>query len=87
MVTFSERFSANQKELITLMCGKDKGKAAWYYIRFKNKIKYIILINRIKNDRSKIDLTEYGDILESGWGELPPPEVQDKFDNGYRKSL
>ena len=62
--------------------GKDRGKPAWYYILLVDDEDTITAFEEaLKDDR--IDLENYGEILESGYGEEPPNEVTDRVQKKY----
>ena len=52
-----------------------KGVYAWHYVDvFKTKLPLI------KNLEDKdVDIAEYGKILDSGWGYMPPQSIIDKY--------
>ena len=52
-----------------LIRGKDNGKPAWHYILIENESKYVELKKR--KPGTNIDVTDYGKIIESGWGPNP----------------
>ena len=81
MVSFVEMINSEKAGLIYLLRGEDQGKMAWYYLRFQNKIKYMVLKERLKSEKGRVDLTAYGEILQSGWGETPPEEMCEYFKN------
>ena len=62
---------------VYLVHGTDKGKKAWYYVCVKKS-----RIKRLEDYPSKvrIRLDEFGEVLECGWGESPPPDVAKKYE-------
>ena len=60
---------------IFLFHGKNSGKSVWRYVIVRSHLvkKYLVALK----DRS-INLTEYGYILHSGWGENPPENITKK---------
>jgi tetratricopeptide (TPR) repeat protein len=61
--------------------GKDEGKPAWHYVILKNEEKYQEL-KRLKAG-TNIDVTDFGEIIESGWGEDPPFYIDDYINDLY----
>lgn len=57
-------------------------KPSWYYIE-TDALKAPLLKRAIATGQGE-DLTRFGVILESGWGETPPPDIQAKFDPEHR---
>jgi hypothetical protein len=54
-----------------------KKKNAWWYIKLPTQTKLEIF----KHDAQSgaVDLSDYGEILFSGWGNYPPKEIEDKI--------
>jgi tetratricopeptide (TPR) repeat protein len=71
------------KDYFDFFCvrGKDKGKPAWHYILIEDELKY----QEIKKQKpgKNIDVTDYGRILESGWGKNPPKNIVEKINKEY----
>jgi type IV secretory pathway TraG/TraD family ATPase VirD4 len=57
---------------VYLVRGKDRGREAWYYV-LVNKKPQVVFEKDLK--RGSVVLTDYGDVLMSGWGKDPPPEA------------
>jgi hypothetical protein len=57
--------------LIWLVRGKDNGQLAWHYV----------LVHQLAT--GSLDVSHYGMILESGWGQDPPAEVTRAIDREY----
>ena len=59
--------------LVYQVHGKDKGRLAWYYMLVDEEKE-----NAFKEQlsASSIDLTTFGKIIESGYGEYPPDDVK-----------
>lgn len=72
--TFAEKIKTSQIELLYLVRGKDKGRAAWYFLQV-DKMKLPIFLNKLKLLQSAFPLHDYGEIIECGWGENPPEDV------------
>lgn len=59
---------------VYLSTGQFNGKAIWHYI-LVDKIKLPILLKDAELHK-QVDVTRYGNILFSGFGEKPPEEVK-----------
>ena len=66
---------------VFLFRGKDKGRPAWHYVILKDN-----------EDTQKafdekfalcLDLTDYGEIVKSGWGKDPPDDVVKEIEEKY----
>lgn len=66
-IVSSDRFA------IFLCLGKAGGHAVWNYVRVA-KPKLPLFHAAAKN--GSMDISQYGEILESGWGEKPPFYVE-----------
>ncbi len=58
-------------DLVWLVRGKDAGRPAWHYVMISRS--KLALFRRAISTGS-LDVSDYGSILESGWGEDPPQE-------------
>ena len=69
---------ASQSELVYLARGKEKhsGNQAWYYVQVGSRAKLPVFLQKIKTG---INLSDYGTILYSGWGDEPPEDVRVKI--------
>ena len=74
-MSFAQKVSM-RSELLWLVKAIDDGEACWYYLLLE-KPKLELFKARIKTDTAK--LTDYGKILYSGWGEVPPADIQQKI--------
>ncbi len=79
-MAFTEKVQSSKGDLVYLVRGKDAGKPAWHYVLI-DKIKLPIFQQALKT--GNIDVSEYGKVLESGWGENPPKEVTDAIKKQY----
>lgn len=59
-------------DLVYLVHGKDRGKDAWHYV-LVDKPKLPMFLKQIET--GSIDVALYGEVLRSGWGKNPPPEM------------
>lgn len=75
--SFTKHVFSNRKQLIYLVQGKNQGKAAWHYIQvIKNKLPLF----QYALDSGQINLTGYGEVLYSGWGETPPQYIEEELE-------
>ena len=59
-------------DYVYLVRGKDEGRPAWHYVLVdKEKVEEF----KAQVAAGTIDVTEYGQVLRSGWGENPSKEV------------
>ena len=79
-------YKKNYTERIQLVRGKDKGRAAWHYVLVKKHLLGLFL-KRVKGGR--VNVAEFGDILQSGWGKDPPKgttnKILKKYDFQFKK--
>ena len=72
-----------------LVKGKDRGRAAWHYILLVDDDETIRLF--IENTqgqganagKNSLDVSNYSQVLRSGWGDDPPNDIQDFIENKY----
>lgn len=67
-------------ELVYLVRGKDAGRAAWHYVLI-DKMKLPLFKQKLKS--GSLDVSEYGKILYSGWGDNPPEEIVEEIKKQY----
>jgi tetratricopeptide (TPR) repeat protein len=83
---YEEALAANQAialdpgELVYLVRGKDEGRPAWHYVLIE-QVNLPAFLRMLKT--GSIDVSEYGVILHSGWGENPPPEIVKTIKSQY----
>lgn len=58
---------------VYLSLGQFNGKSTWHYL-LVDKVRLPILLKDAKGEQP-VDLTRYGNIIFSGFGEKPPEEV------------
>ena len=68
--------------------GTNRGQPAWHYVvlvddeetikKFKEKTQ------DAESGKHPIDVSEYGQVVKSGWGEEPPNEVKDWIEKTYQ---
>lgn len=78
--SFVEQNKNKSGELVYLVRGKDKGMAAWHYV-LVDKNKLPLFLKKIES--GNIDVSLYGDILYSGWGEDPSDDIVKKIEEQY----
>ena len=77
---FSETLSKKRGNLVYLVRGKDKGKAAWHYV-LVDKVKLPVFLK--KTQGGSLDVADYGKVLYSGWGQDPPDEIRQKIQDEF----
>ena len=80
--SFASLVSTSRNSNIFLVSGgKDKfERDAWYYVKVE-PFKTSLFQRDIS--KGKINLTEYGEILESGFGKTPPDNIKQKMKDEY----
>ena len=72
----------SEGERVFLVRGKDRGRPCWHYVLLvddeETKEKF-----REKVKSGSLDVADYGQVLQSGWGENPPNEVKDRIHSSY----
>jgi hypothetical protein len=73
----------NKADLLFLIKSKDvkNNKDAWWYLLCKDKNSAIIFSNKIKKE--DVNLSDYGKILYSGFGEEPPYKIVKQIEIDY----
>lgn len=76
--SFTAKILSANTHLVALVTGKDyTGEKAWWYIRlYPGKEK---LFNIVLEKGEGTELTNYGEILKSGYGNTPPQEIHDEI--------
>ena len=72
----------NEASRVYLVRGKDRGKPAWHYVLLVDDEDTIDLFKE-KIASGTVDVANYGQLLESGWGADPPNEVVDKIQKRF----
>lgn len=81
MTSFVSKLLANQDDYIFEITGKDDtSKNAWYFLKV-SQVKANATKRAIESGTFK--LTNYGEIVESGYGDAAPAEVRDKIIKKY----
>lgn len=80
----AKAISANGHRFFYLNANVSGGKSAWYFV----------LVNPVKEEAfSKLDyfapfcITDYGNIIESGYGEAAPEEVIEQINSQYKTNF
>ncbi len=69
-----------RSDLVYLVHGKDRGRDAWHYVLVeKNKLS--MFLKQIET--GSIDVALYGEVLRSGWGANPPPEIVKEIEEEF----
>lgn len=69
-------------ERVYLVRGKDNGKPAWHYVLVVDDEETTeMFLAQIKS--GNLDVSDYGQVLKSGWGQNPPNEVKELIDKKY----
>lgn len=79
-MSFLEKVKGSKGHLVYLVRGKDKGKACWHYVLIDN-LKLAIFKEDLK--KPMIDVADYGQVIESGWGEDPPEDIVKKIKDQF----
>jgi serine/threonine protein kinase len=61
--------------------GKDRGREAWHYVAIESESKYEEL--KRQQAGTNIDVTDFGKIIESGWGKDPPSYIENRLSKMY----
>ena len=69
-----------QAEYVYIFRGLSDGRRAWHYVL----VRPTALPRMIRAlGTGSLDVTDYGDVLESGWGQDPPADVARRIENEY----
>jgi hypothetical protein len=77
---YAETVRKKRSDCVFLVRGKDRGKAAWHYV-LVDKAKKEMFLAAARG--GSLDVADYGEVLYSGWGQDPPPEIKQKIDDEY----
>lgn len=79
--SFTDIVKSSRTSDIFLIRGKDTtGRRAWYYLLVE-KTKKRLFESDVK--RPQMQLTDYGTIVYSGYGENPPDDIKTKMFDDY----
>ena len=79
-MSFLEKIKSSRSELLYLVRGKDKGEKCWHYVMV-DKFKLPLFKEKLKT--GSLDVADFGQILQSGWGENPPEDIVAKIKAEY----
>lgn len=71
-MTFIKKMIAKAGGEIRFIKATEQGKPCWFYVRLTPE-KYQEYVKSLKT--GKMDIVEYGEILESDWGDYPSEDV------------
>lgn len=78
------------QERIYVVRGMDKGRPAWHYVLLVDDDETISKFRELTQGpnagKHTIDVTNYGQVLKSGWGDEPPNDVKDWMQENYGAS-
>ncbi|OEY86771.1 hypothetical protein BIY23_01915 [Wolbachia pipientis] len=74
--SFADQTRRSRSDLVFLVRGKDRDKAAWHYVLVDKDKKEMFLA---KSRTGSMDVADYGEILYSGWGEFPSRDIKNKI--------
>ena len=71
---------------VYLVRGKDKERPAWHYVLIVDDQETIKKFKEATGS-GHLDVADYGQVLESGWGQDPPNDVKEKIDKTYNGTV
>ena len=78
------------QERIFVVRGMDKGRPAWHYVLLVDDDETISKFRELTQGpnagKHTINVTDYGQVLKSGWGEEPPNDIKDWMQETYGAS-
>lgn len=69
-----------RSDLVYLVHGKDKDRDAWHYV-LVDKNKLPMFLKQIET--GSIDVALFGEVLRSGWGKNPSPEIVKEIEEEF----
>lgn len=80
-MTFVNKIIDNEGGQIRFLKGEFIGIKCWYYLKLspENYQKY----KKIFSNSKDVNISEYGEVIESGWGDYPQQKVIDKMLKEY----
>lgn len=76
----TEKLRRKRSQNVFLVRGKDRGRAAWHYVLVDNNKRELFLA---ATRSGSLDVADYGEVLESGWGEDPPESVVKRIEEEF----
>ncbi len=80
LVSYSGRLKGERAEMVYLVRARSNGRKAWFLAEI-DKLKRPLLAAAAKS--GQFDLTRYGRVLYSGWGEGPGDEILENLKSQY----
>lgn len=77
--SFLDKVKTSMNSNIFLVKGSAMGMNCWYYV-LVDKNKLIKFKAEFQTKKDDFNLTDYGTILKSGWGQEPAPYIQQKME-------
>lgn len=84
--TFTRHVEGARAEHLFLVRGRDaSGQKAWYYVLVDKSKRDAF---RVREGQAFLKLTDYGDIIASGFGEQPPEDIRQQMlkDYGFQEA-
>ena len=79
-MSHAEKMKRRRSQNVFLVRGKDRGRAAWHYVLVDNQKREMFLA---ATKSGSLDVADYGEVLESGWGEDPPERVVKRIEEEF----
>ena len=79
--TWQDAVCGGLKSRVQIVRGKDRGRQAWHLVLLSNKSEEYKEQFMEKYKSGNVDVGNWGYIIESGWGEDPPQNIEDKVNN------
>jgi hypothetical protein len=76
-----KRISGEKNDLYLLNATTSDGRQAWYYLKI-DKLKFPIFKFKTAAKNNNINLTDFGKIIASGWGDEPPASKKAEIEGG-----
>ena len=78
--SFADRLKGDRSSLVYLVKADSTGGRAWFFVEIE-KLKKEVFLKAVKQD--EFDLTKYGKVLYSGYGEQPSSDIIKKLEEDY----
>ena len=76
----ADRVRRGRSQNVFLVRGKDRGRAAWHYVLVDNNKRELFLA---ATKKGSLDIADYGEVLQSGWGQDPPENIVKKIEDEF----
>lgn len=80
-MSFTKKFESTKLQNLYLIKGEDNGFLCWHYV-LVDQLKLPLLKAKMANLPSDIDVSKYGKVIYSGWGEEPTGQIKEMADKG-----